>query len=125
VREYRFLASAYLAAHEHEQARKVIEAGLEVAPDDRMLIADRGDVKAGIGDPEGALADWRRALELDGGDIGPLYSSAFLLECEGRLHEATEAWRSILEWNQSRGFALEAEWPKRELERLNEKQAGV
>src|SRR5712692_619404 len=92
VREYRFLASAHLAAHEHEQARTVIEAGLELAPDDPMLITSRGEVKARTGDPEGALADWRRAFEIDSDAMGPLYSSAFLLEREGRLQEATEAW---------------------------------
>jgi len=123
VREYRFLASAYLAAHDHGAAGKVVAAGLELAPDDRMLIAQRGEVKAGMGDPEGALADWRLALELDTEDISPLYSSAFLLEGEGRLEEAVEAWRSIVEWNESRGFTLQAEWPKRELERLRRRVA--
>jgi tetratricopeptide (TPR) repeat protein len=78
----------------------------------------RGEAKAGVGDPAGALADWSRALELEPEDIGALYSSAFLLEREGRLTEAGDAWRSIIEWNESRGFALQTEWPKHELERL-------
>jgi hypothetical protein len=46
---------------------------------DRMLLEVRGEVRAATGDPEGALADWRRAVDLDQ-DIGPVYSSAFLLE---------------------------------------------
>jgi cytochrome c-type biogenesis protein CcmH/NrfG len=62
--------------------------------------------------------DWQHALELDGEDIGPLYSSAFLLEQEGRRDEAAEAWRSVVAWHESRGDALHAEWPKRELDRL-------
>ncbi|MBV8998366.1 MAG: hypothetical protein JO304_04855, partial [Solirubrobacterales bacterium] len=49
---------------------------------------------------------------------GALYSSAFLLEREGRLADAADAWRSIIEWNESRGFTLQTEWPKHELERL-------
>jgi tetratricopeptide (TPR) repeat protein len=118
VREYRFLASAYLRAHAFEQARQVVETGLALTPDDAQLVALRGEANAGVGDPEGALADWRRALELDPEDIGALYSSAFLLEREGRLAEAADGWRSIIEWNQSRGFTLQTEWPKQELERL-------
>ena len=118
VREYRFLATAYLSAHAFGQARDAVEAGLALAPDDGPLVAMRGEAKAGLGDPEGALADWRRALELEPEDISALYSSAFLLEREGRLDDAADAWRSIIEWNESRGFALQTEWPKQELERL-------
>ena len=118
VREYRFLATAYLSAHAFGQARDAVEAGLALAPDDGPLVALRGEAKAALGDPEGALADWRRALELEPEDVGALYSSAFLLEREGRLAEAADAWRSIIEWNESRGFTLQTEWPKHELERL-------
>jgi tetratricopeptide (TPR) repeat protein len=118
VREYRFLASAYLRAHAFGQARDAVEAGLALAPDDGALVAMRGEAKEGLGDPEGALADWRRALELQPEDVGALYSSAFLLEREGRLAEAADAWRSIIEWCESRGFTLQTEWPKQELERL-------
>ena len=118
VREYRFLATAYLSAHAFGQARDAVEAGLALAPDDGPLLAMRGEAKAGLGDPEGALADWRRALELEPEDIGALYSSAFLLEREGRHADAADAWRSIIAWNQARGYTLQTEWPKRELERL-------
>jgi tetratricopeptide (TPR) repeat protein len=118
VREYRFLAAAYLRAHAFGQARDAVEAGLALAPGDGSLVALRGEAKAGLGDPEGALADWRRAVELDPEDIGAVYSSAFLLERQGRLADAADAWRSIIEWNESRGFALQTEWPKQELERL-------
>jgi tetratricopeptide (TPR) repeat protein len=80
VREHRFLANAYLKAHAYQQAVRIVEAGLELAPDDAALIELRGEAKAGLGDVEGALGDWRRALELDSESIGALYSSAFLLE---------------------------------------------
>jgi tetratricopeptide (TPR) repeat protein len=118
VREHRFLAGAYIRAHAHERALAVVEAGLELAPDDATLVAIRGEAKAGLGDADGALADWRRALELEPEDIGAPYSSAFLFEREGRLEEAIEAWRSIIEWNESRGYTLQTVWPRQELERL-------
>jgi tetratricopeptide (TPR) repeat protein len=118
LREHRFLAAAYLRAHAHQQALETIEAGLRLAPDDAALVELRGEVKAGLGDVEGALADWRRALELDSESIGGLYMSAFLLEREHRLGEAIEAWQSIIDWNESRGYTLQTVWPKQELERL-------
>jgi tetratricopeptide (TPR) repeat protein len=118
VREHRFLANAYLKAHAYQQAVEIVVTGLDLAPDDAALVELRGEAKAGLGDVEGALGDWRCALELDGENIGAQYSSAFLLEHEGRLAEAIEAWRAIIEWNESRGFMLQTVWPKQELERL-------
>lgn len=118
VREHRFLAQAYLAAHAYAMALEIAEAGLVLAPEDAALTASRGEAKAGLGEVEGALADWRRALELDPEDIGALYSSAFLLEREGRLRESAAAWQAIIDWNDARGLSLESGWPKRELERL-------
>jgi tetratricopeptide (TPR) repeat protein len=118
VREHRFLATAYLNAHAFERALDAVQAGLELALDDAALVAMRGEARAGLGDPDGALADWRRALELDLDDIGALFSSAFLLEREGRRGEAIEAWRAIIEWNESRGYELQVAWPRQELERL-------
>jgi tetratricopeptide (TPR) repeat protein len=119
-REYRFLVTAHLLAHTYARALEVVDAGLELMPDDAQLIAARGEARAGLGDAEGALADWRRALVLDAEDIGALYSSAFLLEREHRLEAAAEAWRSIIRWNESRGYALQTVWPKQELERLRD-----
>lgn len=118
VREYRFLARAYLAAHEHAEAATVVDAGLELAPEDALLIEYRGDVRAATGDSEGALQDWRRALELAPELISPAYSSAFLLEREGRIEEAAESWASIVDWLEARDYDLQADWPRRELARL-------
>jgi tetratricopeptide (TPR) repeat protein len=97
VRELRFLAHAYLAAKDFGAAKGVIDTGLALTPDDPGLIIDRGEVKDHWGDPEGALADWRRAHELDPENFAPVYASAFLLEREGRLAEAAEAWRHIMD----------------------------
>jgi tetratricopeptide (TPR) repeat protein len=124
VREHRFLASAYLHAHAYERALRVVEAGLELASGDATLVAQGGEAKAGLGDAEAALADWRRALELEPEDIGALYSSAFLLEREGRLAEAIEAWRAIIVWNEARGYSLQTVWPRRELDRLCRDEVG-
>lgn len=66
-------------------------------------------------------ARWRTgagAHELEPENLSSIYSSAFLLEREGRLEEAIEAWRYIVGWCESRAYELDTEWPKRELERL-------
>jgi tetratricopeptide (TPR) repeat protein len=118
LRQYRYLARAYLAAREYERAREVIDAGLALAGQDRVLIECRGDLWAAAGDTSGALADWRRALELDPEDISPLYSSAFMYEREGRYHDAIAAWEAIRGWALAREDHLDAEWPERERERL-------
>ena len=118
LRELRFLSSAYLMARDYGAAGDAIDTGLGLAPGDWKLTSDRGEVKAARGDPEGALADWRRAHELNPEDFGPVYSSAFLLEDLGRLTEAAQAWRHILEYADAHGWELTAVWPRQELQRL-------
>jgi tetratricopeptide (TPR) repeat protein len=70
VAECRFLACALVAARRWEEARDAIAAGLALSPDDAALTAFRGQVREEQGDPAGARADWRRALELDPEDMG-------------------------------------------------------
>jgi tetratricopeptide (TPR) repeat protein len=86
LRQYRYLARAHLAARRYDKTREVVDAGLALASQDRVLIECRGDVRAATGDTAGALADWHHGLDLDPEDISPLYSSAFLHEREGRHH---------------------------------------
>ena len=116
--EHRCLADAYLIARQYEDAERVVRAGLGLAPDDAHLVELRGDVFSGTGRAEEALASWQRAVELDPESISPLYSTAFLLERQGRLPEAVAAWGRIIGWCERRGNALDAEWPRRELVRL-------
>jgi catechol 2,3-dioxygenase-like lactoylglutathione lyase family enzyme len=47
-----------------------------------------------------------------------VYSSAFLLEREGRLAEAAAAWRRIVDSATERGWDLTAAWPRQELQRV-------
>jgi tetratricopeptide (TPR) repeat protein len=124
VREHRFLAYALLVAREYRQAAEVVEAGLRLAGEDRKLVEFSGDVRAGLGDPEGALHDWRRAVDLDRTDIGPWYAAAYLLEREGRRVEAIGVWRQILDWNQARDNAMDVDWASRELDRLHGQRDG-
>jgi tetratricopeptide (TPR) repeat protein len=115
---HRLLATAYLAGHRYQDAQRVIDAGVMLAPNDAALIESRGEVRAATNDPDGALKDWDRALELDPENLSPAYSRAFLLERQGRPEEAMDAWRQIIDWAEARGFSLDTEWPRQELERL-------
>jgi tetratricopeptide (TPR) repeat protein len=117
IAEYRCLAHAYLAAGEYEEAGKVIESGLTLGPDVDLL-EQQGSVLAGQGDPEEALATWERVLALDGERISARYSRAFLLERLGRLTDAAGEWEAIIAWLRKRGYDIQAEWPERELARL-------
>ena len=94
-----------------------------MAPQDALLLEFRGEVRAHQEDPDGALADWRLALELNPRNLGPLYGSAFLLERRGRIPNAIAAWREIVELSQARGHTLDIEWPLREIERLEQSQS--
>lgn len=125
-RGYRFLASACLLANDYEQAARVIREGLEIVPDDPSLIEQQGDLYAATARPEDALACWERASSLAPAEYGISmhYSAADLLEREGRLAEAAREWRFITDWCEERGYTIAADWPKRELQRLEGHQAG-
>jgi tetratricopeptide (TPR) repeat protein len=116
--QHRLLAYAHVAARDWAAAERVVEDGLALAPADAILFELRGEVLAATGRPEEALAAWQRALDLDPEAISGHYSRAFLLEREGRRAEAAAEWRAIIDWSLARVNELDAEWPRRELARL-------
>jgi tetratricopeptide (TPR) repeat protein len=127
VRGYRFLACAYRYAGDFERAAQVIRQGLDLAPDDPSLVEQHGDVHAATGRPDDALTCWRRAFALapDEYGISMRYSAAALLERQGRLAEAADEWRFIVDWCDQRRYHRDADWPRRELHRLATHPAGV
>jgi Flp pilus assembly protein TadD len=118
VAAHRFLAYAHLAAGDLAEAEHVVAAGLALAPADAVLIELQGDAHARAGRADAALDRWREALRLDPENLSPSYSTVFLLQDQGRLEEAAAEWRAILAWSEARGYELDAEWPRRELARL-------
>ena len=124
LRGHRFLAAAYMSAREYDRAGQVIRAGLELAPDDLTLTELNGDLLKATGHPDDALASWQRAITLSPDNMSPRYNMAFLLERQGRLAEAAAQWRSIITWCEEHGYAISAEWPRRELQRLKATPAG-
>jgi tetratricopeptide (TPR) repeat protein len=115
---HRCLAYAYTAVRDFALAAEAVAAGLALAPSDARLIELHGDVLAGTGHPDDALERWREALTLDPENLSPRYSRVFLLQRLGRLDEAADERRAIVNWCEARGYELDAEWPRRELARL-------
>ena len=101
-------------------AWKLYEQALAASPDDADLHMNYGYL-LGSGDPDGALADWRHSHELAPEQLSSVYSSAFLLEREGRIEDAMVAWRLIIDRSAELGFTLDTLWPKQELDRLRRK----
>ena len=118
VSAHRLLASAYLVAHRFELAEEAARAGLDVAPEDGQLLNELGEALAGEGRSEDALDAWRRGYRADPESLEGRYGSAFVLEREGRIGEAIAEWRFIASWSKARGNDLDAEWPEREIARL-------
>jgi tetratricopeptide (TPR) repeat protein len=124
LRPRRFLAAACMSARDYDNAGQVIRDGLELAPDDPMLTVLHGELLEAAGRPDDALAAWQHAVTLGPDDMSPRYSLALLLERQGRLAEAVAQWRAIITWCEEHGYAISADWPRRELRRLETRLAG-
>jgi len=83
-----------------------------------------GELLEAAGRPDDALAAWQHAVTLGPDNMSPRYSMALLLERQGRLAEAAAQWRAIITWCEEHGYAISADWPRRELQRLETRLAG-
>lgn len=124
LRPRRFLAAALMSARDYDRAGQIIRDGLDLAPDDAMLTVLHGDLLEATGRPADALTVWQRAVTLGPDDMSPRYSMAFALERQGDLAEAAGQWRHIITWCEEHGYAISAEWPRRELKRLEDRLTG-
>jgi tetratricopeptide (TPR) repeat protein len=119
VDEHRLPAEAYLWAGESDEAGTVVEAGLELEPDDARLLESWGSVLEGRGRPDEALAVWERVSEIEGHRyISSLYSRVFLLARLGRLERAAAEWERIIAWLVEHEMPQLTPWPERELAQL-------
>ena len=118
VAQRRFLVQACLAARAYDEAAEVLREALDRFPDDAALVAADAALLEATGRVEDALPRYERAAELAPEDASPLFGRALALTRLGRRDEAVAAWRALIAWLDSRGFGIEAEWPRRELARL-------
>lgn len=125
IREYRFLAEAYLRNGALEEAGKVIAAGRKLEADDDMLLAAEAELLDASGRPQDALEAWGSLKQRDPEDLSPYYMSAFTLEGLGRYLEAAEEWRYIIGWLEARDLALHTTWPMEMLNAIEMKLASA
>ena len=125
IREYRFLANAYLRSGALKEARQVIAAGRKLEPDDDMLLATEAEALDASGRREEALAAWRTLKQRDPEDLSPYFMSAFTLEALGRYPEAAAEWRYIINWLEEHDDAVHTAWPLEMLEGIEAKLAAA
>jgi tetratricopeptide (TPR) repeat protein len=84
------------------------------------LIEQQGYLYEATGRPDDALAWWRRAAQAAPDDYGISMhdSTAFLLERLGRLPQAADEWRFIVNWCEEHDAPVEAQWPREMLQRI-------
>jgi tetratricopeptide (TPR) repeat protein len=125
IREYRFLANAYLRSGALDEASQVIAAGRKLEPDDDALLAIEAEVLDASGRREEALAAWRTLKQRDPEDLSPYFMSAFTLEALGRYLEAAAEWRYIISWLEAHDETVHTTWPKEMLEGIEAKLAAA
>ena len=123
IREYRFLAHAYLRNGALEEASQVIAAGRRLEPDDARLLDIEAEVLDTAGRREEALAIWQRLKGRDPEDLSPYFMSAFTLEALGRYREAAAEWHYIIGWMETHDDAVHTTWPKEMLAGIEAKLA--
>jgi tetratricopeptide (TPR) repeat protein len=126
IREYRFLARAYLYAGARDEAGKVIAAGRKLDPSDDGLLELEAELLDASGRREEALAIWQTFKQRgDPENLSPYYMSAFTLEALGRYAEAAAEWRHIIDWHEAHDSAIHTKWPKEMLEGIEAKIAAA
>jgi cytochrome c-type biogenesis protein CcmH/NrfG len=123
IREYRFLASAYLRSGALDEASNVIAAGRKLEPDDDILLGLDAEVLDASGHREEALAAWRTLKQRDPEDLSPYYMSAFALEALGQYESAAAEWRYIIAWLEAHDDTVHTIWPQEMLEGIEARLA--
>lgn len=90
-------AMALLLANRRAAAEGVFDRMLRHWPDDPYALASRAHLRAQLGRPDAAIEDARRLVQAHPQrSAGDWFNLAFLLEQQGRLDEAEDAFRRAL-----------------------------
>ena len=79
---------------------------LEATPNDAAAWSNRGNVRLMMGDPEGAIADQNRAMEIDPGELDPHLNRGTAEEALGLWREAEKDYQWILARDPGESAAL-------------------
>jgi Tfp pilus assembly protein PilF len=94
---YRMLAYAYEGSGDATLARQACERGLQVVPDNALLVEELGSIQARAQHLPAAEALWRRAIELRGDEPHFIKRLIALLEGQRRWSEATPLLEQVQE----------------------------
>ena len=94
---YELDAQMYSQHGDHKQAIAAYDRGLAALPDDPVLIYDRGIEEANAGNTDAALADFRKVLAQNPGNVDAMNALGFTLaDADRDLPEATRLLRKAL-----------------------------
>lgn len=88
------------------KAKALAQKALDLAPSNGRAWHALGFALDAQGDTEGALRAYEQAIAIDPEDFGAISSAAYLLQVQGRLHEALLLENDILARGQTRMFTL-------------------
>ena len=118
VRNWRLLILAYDYANLYEKAFKTAKEGLEKFPNDVALLRSAGDLCRTLKRYDDALKYHEQAIAQDPNNGGSYYSIAFIYKDLKKYEEAIGAWKKVDDFYIERGYDVERQWPRQEIEKL-------
>jgi tetratricopeptide (TPR) repeat protein len=118
IREYRFLASAYLRAGALDEAGKVTAAGRKLEPDDDMLAAAEAELLDASGCREAGADGVEQAEGPPSRRPQPLLHERVHPGSARPLPGSPAGWRHIISWLKAHNDAVHTTWPKEMLEQV-------
>lgn len=104
-----FIGNAGIAAKEHGDLPKALgylSQAVRLAPGNSRFLAARADVRMKLEDPEGAVSDARRSIEIDDSSGRNHTVLGQSLEKLGRVAEAREAYHDAMQFPKNRKWAF-------------------
>lgn len=122
IQEWICLIAAYQLGEEYEKALELACQAAKIFPENAYLHIYTGDLCRSVKHYEEAFSHWRRALEMEPEWLDSAYSMGFTYEELEQWENACKVWEDIAEHLTSRGFDVEANWPKEQARKCREKK---
>jgi transcriptional regulator with XRE-family HTH domain len=119
VLSWQFLAQAYYYAGDNAEALKTAKGGLHKFPDDYVLLNICAQANFELNNHTEAFDCWNKAAQADADSPDALYGMAIAYDKLGERDKSIDTWEKVLVRLEGKGFHVETDWPKREIERLN------
>jgi transcriptional regulator with XRE-family HTH domain len=117
-RNWHLLSISYQNSKMYEKALETALKGLEKFPEHDGLLHQCGELYKNLNRYDEAFDYWNRSFEQEPANISNYYSMAFAYTELKKYEEAVGAWRKVIDFCESAGLLEDAEWPKKELLKL-------